>query len=914
MTLPGEPDPVLTRFYDDGPFSTPPMPARQPDAPTVQRAPRLDWLRSRRRRRRGGRRKRHLTWPYPGRRFGNFLVFLTSADGELLGSRHERHRYFTVGLLMLITAAQAFYAATLFFSVSLGKPFRSEVVFGVFFAVAVLLIDRSIVSYAAPVRLDKNGDLRPPKKANWVLGIRVVIALAAALLMSEMILLQVFAGDIKLQIQNDHLIATKSTNGQIEAYYQARITPLQNQINAAKSAVGTQTTTVGNDYAAMKCQEFGCPGIGAGEGKGFDAAQAEHNDALTQLGQDQQQYNTINKNNSSAIAAIEAEEQAAIINAQPAITNADKVLSQEEAFWQLTVKNGTVLIVRLLLSLLILGIDLAPILFKLTGRTSVHDVRAHSGDYRMLEQEKHATGLAAHQYAGQRATDSQLHDLAMDTAVLEGQQRADVTRNSTRRWADVERGASDANANANLYSIGVDAALKKLWEQHRFTTGKPPSAAVPPGDRSPADDWRYDDSANGNGNGNGRNGHRRDGRHSDRDVVVAFAHPGLNRVDGDPPLQAPVQTTPEQVIPDAPPPEPRSEEPPVPPVPPVPHPSLVDGPDDPFPLDAVGGMWDVRDILIGDDEARGSLVLDNRYVLKSQLPGVEPGGGGTVWQASDLLDPTHRRLVVKTVQLGSVHVGQLKALIREQRVTGAGSEHIGEILDHGQDRGFSYLVYPRYQPGSLALQIKWDNGSRLLPWCATVIYQVLSGLMAASKMGLVHLDIKPGNIVLDGKEHVRVIDWGLSRKWDASQPSSWFVRGTPFYACPEQLFEPKPGWETPRADLFAVGATFYCLLTGAAPLQREARRARAATDLYGYRQLLIDGLRPPPVHQLVPQVPRSLSLLIESWLNIDSSLRVPAETPPADVPRVARDQLAALLPSLPEVSVGSVTTDGRRPR
>ena len=58
---------------------------------------------------------------------GDTLVALTSADGALVGSKHERHRYATVGMLMLITTAQAFYAATLFFSIGLSKPFRSVI-------------------------------------------------------------------------------------------------------------------------------------------------------------------------------------------------------------------------------------------------------------------------------------------------------------------------------------------------------------------------------------------------------------------------------------------------------------------------------------------------------------------------------------------------------------------------------------------------------------------------------------------------------------------------------------------------------------------------------------------------------------------------------------------------------------------
>ena len=243
---------------------------------------------------------------------------------------------------------------------------------------------------------------------------------------------------------------------------------------------------------------------------------------------------------------------------------------------------------------------------------------------------------------------------------------------------------ADADAKTSLYTIGVDAALKKLWEQHRYTTSKPPYAADLLDDDL-AGDWGNGHFGNGNGNGSRR---RRAGR-ADRDVVVAFHKPSPYSVDDEQPLPAPVQPPPDQVIPDPAAPDPPSE------VPPDPQPDLASGPDDPFPHEDVNDIWNVAGILLGEDEARGSLILDNRYVLKDQLPGVEPGGGGTVWQARDLLDPARKRLVVKTVQLGGVHLGQLKALVREQRVAGARSEHIGEILDHGQDRGFMGPTMPR---------------------------------------------------------------------------------------------------------------------------------------------------------------------------------------------------------------------------
>jgi hypothetical protein len=116
-------------------------------------------------------------------------------------------------------------------------------------------------------------------------------------------------------------------------------------------------------------------------------------------------------------------------------------------------------------------------------------------------------------------------------------------------------------------------------------------------------------------------------------------------------------------------------------------------------------------------------------------------------------------------------------------------------------------------------------------------------------------------------------------------------------------------WDTPRADLYGVGATFYWLLTGEAPLQYEATEE---PDLVGYRKLLIDGVRPQPVHKLIPGIPRPLGLLIDRWLSFDPSGRVPQGTPMVDSLRVARGQLNALLPTLPDMTVGRVTSRRRR--
>jgi serine/threonine protein kinase len=321
----------------------------------------------------------------------------------------------------------------------------------------------------------------------------------------------------------------------------------------------------------------------------------------------------------------------------------------------------------------------------------------------------------------------------------------------------------------------------------------------------------------------------------------------------------------------------------------------------------------------GRDDSPEALVLDHRWALLHRLPGADPGGGGIVWEARELNDPTQTPYVVKTVSGDQVDrrttdiIQQLHNLRHERRAAGltaAGglaSEHIGEIIAQGDDRGFYYLVYPLYRPGSLARHCDRLGPRQTLPWSAQVVYEVLSALVAASDEGLVHLDIKPGNIVMDG-ERARVIDWGLSRVWTASPQSTWRPQGSPFYACPEVVLHPSVPPNSPLADLYSVGATFYWLLTGEAPLERDSPRSQ---DYQAYRELLERGRPPRPVRELVAGIPRPVSDLIDCWLRFDPAQRVPAGTPPGDVTRVARDELAVLLPALPETAVGRVTARRR---
>jgi hypothetical protein len=809
------------------------------------------------------------------RRVGDFIIGLTSADPGLTQTPAERARYITIGVLMVLTTVQAFYAASLFAAVNLNKHFEAVWPYGLFFGAAVFMIDRSIIQYPAKFRPDKddqgteNGELSEPRKASGILVIRIVVAVAAAILMSEMLLLQFFAKDIAQQISADQQVSVRAAYARNAVTYQQRIAHLTSEITAAQQLVTKRQQQEQRDYQAEQCQEFGCPGIQGGEDEGFEEAKQILNQAVGQATDAQNALNVVSQTNLPLISQLHHEETAADQQAQATILNATAVLSREEAFWQLTLKNGTVAVTRLVLTALILGIDLAPVLTKLTGRTSKHDLTIQADDYGafLLHRERGKTAL--HRVALDGTVEREAHSHQTTTARFRADKEGEAERYEIEvglaerlALADESRARAQAQSEARMLRDELAAALERrgheIWYQDELSKleqragpgpGPAPQAANghAPGGGSPAD-------------GDPGGFDARAGADEPR------ARPGLHAV-------AAVALVGEDIN------------------------------------DAE--LNEQADILF-DRQQAGQRVLDDRWILHGQLEVADRGGCGTVWRAEDRQGLILGSLVVKTVEKGTAvredlfYLQQL-GLKREQQAQGLVSDNIGRIHAFGHDRaqGCDYVVYPLYTPGSLNLYCQ--GRPRPLPWCAEIIRQVLGGLIDAGAGGLVHLDVKPTNIVLDGSRP-RIIDWGLSRAWDQNQTQTAVARGTPFYASPDQLIlKPAPGWDTPLADVYGVGATFYWLITGEPPLWYDAEGRK---DLLVYTRLLIEGVRPQPVRELVRGVPRPLSDLIDGWLSYERQDRMPG-TPPGAALQAALDKLEALLAGgLPAVVVGEVT--GRR--
>jgi hypothetical protein len=792
-------------------------------------------------------------------RLGNFIIFLTAADHNKIGSHSERQRYITIGLLMLVTATQGFYAACLLASVGFKKPFDQVLGFGLFFAIAVYLIDRSIIGYVAPARLDANGTPKNPRKVTPVVAIRLVIATAAAILMSEMVLLQFFAPDINAQIQTDHLDQTKQTEATVIALYQRQIGILQDQIQAAQTAVNQRNTDYLNAQKEANCQEFGCPGITAGPGPGFRAAEGNLSEALARLKSAQQNLNNVTSTDTPQINELNDERNNAVLQSQQTINNANALLTREEAFWQLTTEHGTVAFWRIMLTLLILGIDLAPLLTKLSGKTTMHDTLVRHDDHIATQ-----SSLATVQ--------SRLEQILTRKLANSGRERFRRERDSKRTETDLQQVL--AQADEDRFGIKLNADLKKRQLYRFYMSGRSQTH------RSYKRTAPFTALADHNS------------KHQDRppensdDIVTVRMDPNSHEpMDSDPhdASDEPVRV------------------------------------DYPYEIDEDAHFdqsltEDVAEIIFGNSWE--GLVLGGRWALRDRMPHADAGSGGFVWRAKDV-DSGQGWFVVK---MFSADIGgapedtenlQRRSFHSEKRMQKVNSEHIGKIVDFGTDKGFYYIVYPLYKPGSLSLYCRDNGGQRTLHWCTDIIRQVLTGLIDASDQGFVHLDIKPGNIVLDG-QRARIIDWGLSRMWRGADSTYTVVpRGSPFYACPEQLQRAAPGWDKPTADLYSVGAVFYWLIVGEPPLRQDADED--SPDLLTFMKLIVAGVRPQPVDELVPGVLPQLSELIGRWLSANPADRVPPDTPHDRTLQTARAELDALQPYIQPMTVGTVAGK-RRPR
>ena len=253
----------------------------------------------------------------------------------------------------------------------------------------------------------------------------------------------------------------------------------------------------------------------------------------------------------------------------------------------------------------------------------------------------------------------------------------------------------------------------------------------------------------------------------------------------------------------------------------------------------------------------GSL-LAGRYDIVSRLGG---GGMGTVYKAKDReVDRLVALKVIRPELAGnSAILSRFKQeLILARKVT---QKNVIRIFDLGRDSGMRFITMEYIEGEDLRSVVKQQG--RLSPQTTIdIIQQVCLALEAAHGEGVVHRDLKPQNIMIDGHGKVFVMDFGIARSVGSEgMTMTGALVGTPEYMSPEQV---KGEHVDGRSDIFSLGIIFYELLTGKMPFRAETAQQSM------YRRTVE---RPTPASSEESSVPAFLSEVVSKCLEIDPSKR-----------------------------------------
>ena len=268
--------------------------------------------------------------------------------------------------------------------------------------------------------------------------------------------------------------------------------------------------------------------------------------------------------------------------------------------------------------------------------------------------------------------------------------------------------------------------------------------------------------------------------------------------------------------------------------------------------------------------------LGDAYVIERELD----GGMSCVFVAEDR--DLARKVVIKVLH---PHLAATVSIERFRReiltVAALQHPHIVGVLRTGTAAGLPYFIMPYVEGESIAKRL--GVGKFSVRDTVAVLKDVARALAFAHARGIVHRDIKPGNILLAGGSAM-VTDFGVAkaltsaRRTKPTDPADGLTTdgasiGTLLYMAPEQAAaDPEIDG---RADIYSLGATAYEMLTGAPPFAGLSARAMLAARMSSL---------PPAVSTLRPEVPAELNDLIMSCL----------ATEPADRPQTADDLVISL--------------------
>ncbi|OII31633.1 serine/threonine protein kinase [Curtobacterium sp. MMLR14_010] len=238
------------------------------------------------------------------------------------------------------------------------------------------------------------------------------------------------------------------------------------------------------------------------------------------------------------------------------------------------------------------------------------------------------------------------------------------------------------------------------------------------------------------------------------------------------------------------------------------------------------------------------LTFGGRYQLSSR---VAIGGMGEVWQATDLvIGRTVALKILKDEYLGDP--GFLERFRAEARHAAlVNHEGIANVFDYGEEDGSAYLVMELVPGEALSTMIEREH-TLPVDKVLDIVAQTANALQAAHAVGLVHRDIKPGNLLITPDGRVKITDFGIARIADqVPLTATGQVMGTVQYLSPEQA-SGHPA--SPSTDIYSLGIVAYECLAGRRPFTGESQVAIAMAHI-NEQPPALPGDVPEPVAALV---------------------------------------------------------------
>ena len=256
----------------------------------------------------------------------------------------------------------------------------------------------------------------------------------------------------------------------------------------------------------------------------------------------------------------------------------------------------------------------------------------------------------------------------------------------------------------------------------------------------------------------------------------------------------------------------------------------------------------------------GTTTIAGRYRIEGRL-GV--GGMSTVHLAFD--NRLERYVAIKLLAEHLADDPTFVSRFRREALAAARLVHpnIVQVFDFGFDAGHhQHFIVMEHVPGNSCAELLRDRGHLGVDEALEIVTQACRGLEYAHRHGVVHRDVKPGNLLVSDSEVVKLADFGIARATDQSSITQvGSVLGTAAYLSPEQARGDEAG---PRADLYSLAVVTYQLISGRLPYE-----ANSLSELALKQQREA----PTPLDELNPQVPRALALAVAMSLAIDQRAR-----------------------------------------